>query len=268
MANEVLLSVRDVSKVYPGRRSFTALDKVSLELHRGETLGIVGESGSGKTTIAKIIAGIFEASSGEMTFDGHALGYRRPREVRKQIQYIYQEPVAALDPMMTVERILAEPLQLYYGLGRAQCREKVDELLEEVGLDPEETRAAHPRQLSGGQCQRVGIARALAGDPRIVVCDEPTSALDATVQTKVLDLMKRLKEKKGLSYVFITHNLGVVKEMSDRVIVMRQGEVVERGDVGEVFSRPREEYTKTLLASVPRLDIPRYDVSGNGAVTA
>ena len=253
-----ILTVDNVSKVYTGKHFFKALDGISFDLKESETLGVVGESGSGKTTIAKIIAGIFEASGGTITYLGEDLPFRRPREIRKQIQYIYQEPVAALDPAMTIEKILREPLKLYYNMTNSQCRDKITELLEEVGLDPAAVRTAHPRQLSGGQCQRIGIARALAGDPKIIICDEPTSALDATIQAQILELMLKLKEEKQFSYIFITHNLGVVKKMSDRMIVMRKGKIVEEGSVGEVFDHPQHDYTKTLLDSVPRVDIPYY----------
>ena len=256
--NKTILTVENISKTYTGKHTFKALDDVSFDLMESETLGVVGESGSGKTTIAKIIAGIFKASEGTMTYNGAPLEFKRPQEIRKQIQYIYQEPVAALDPAMTIEKILREPLKLYYGLSNAECRDKITELLEEVGLDPAQVRTSHPRQLSGGQCQRIGIARALAGDPRIIICDEPTSALDATIQAQILELMLKLKEEKKFSYIFITHNLGVVKKMSDRIIVMQKGKIVEQSDVNALFEDPQHEYTKTLLASVPKVDIPYY----------
>lgn len=248
-------------KVYPGKKSFTALDHVSFFLHQFQTLGIVGESGSGKTTIAKIVAGIIPATSGSLIYQGAPLGFERPREIRKEIQYIYQEPVAALDPKMTVLRILEEPLKLYGQTARSERQDRAAALLKEVGMEPDLLKR-HPSELSGGQCQRVGIARALAGSPRIIVCDEPTSALDATIQAQILDLMERLKAEKGFSYLFITHSLGVAKAVSDRILVMQQGHVAEEGPTDQIFDAPQSDYTKELLASVPKINLPYYKLKG------
>lgn len=257
-----LLHIMGLEKTYPGRDHFQALGGVSFTLNQGDTLAIVGESGSGKTTLAKIIAGIVPASAGRMFFEGQEFGFHRPRSLRKEIQYVYQEPVAALDPRMTIERILTEPLRLYGMSHKEAIRARILELLGDVDL-PADVLTRHPKELSGGQCQRIGIARALAGSPKILLCDEPTSALDATIQHQVLDLMSRLKKEKGFSYLFITHSLGVAKAVSNRILVMEKGRIVEEGSTEEVFSHPQAAYTQQLLASVPRIDIPYYPLSGD-----
>lgn len=255
-----LLEVEHLVKTYPGRAgaaAHRALDDVSFTLARGEALAVVGESGSGKTTIAKIVAGIIAASEGVVRFEGRPVDSRRSRAVRRSLRYVYQEPVAALDPQMTVRRILEEPLKLYGLYSRADAELRLKALLAsvELGADVLERRS---RELSGGQCQRVGIARALVGDPKILVCDEPTSALDATTQRQVLELLAGLKRERGLSYLFITHNLAVAGFIAERVLVMQAGRVMETGAIEDVFARPQAEYTRKLLGCVPKVDIPYF----------
>lgn len=257
-----LLQVSRLFKSFPSRRGgepIEVLRDVSFSLHAGESLGIVGESGSGKTTVAKIAAGIISATSGEIRFEGRTIDSKRLRADRRAIRYIYQEAVAALDPSMTIRRILEEPLKLYGLRSRTAPEAQLAELLGAVGLRPELLKR-HPRELSGGQCQRIGIARALAGDPKILICDEPTSALDAATQRQVLELLQELKERRGISYLFITHNLAVAKFMTDSVMVMRRGRIVESGRTADVFADPRDAYTKALLAAMPRVDIPFFPV--------
>ena len=256
-----LLKVTDLTKVYQGKKKeeFAALNQVSFELAETETLSIVGESGSGKTTIAKIIAGIIPATSGEMTYAGQPLTFARKNTLRKEIQYIFQESAAALDPRMKIQKIIEEPLRLHYDYSPKQREEIIVSLLNDVGLSSD-IRLRYPKELSGGQCQRIGIARALAGNPKILVCDEPTSALDSTIQIQILDLMMNLKKKKNFSYIFITHSLGVAKAISNRVLVMKKGEIVEQGDTAEIFRSPKHTYTRTLLSSVPRIELPYYEI--------
>ncbi|MER5520510.1 ABC transporter ATP-binding protein [Streptomyces sp. NPDC002763] len=232
-----------------GKRAFAAVDDVSLTVHRGETLGIVGESGSGKTTLGRMLVGLLEPTAGEVRYEGHArVG------VRPAVQMVFQDPVSSLNPRRSVGESIADPLRAR-GLGRDQgrIRGRVIELLERVGLE-----AAHyeryPHEFSGGQRQRVGIARALAADPRVIVCDEPVSALDVTTQAQVVALLGELQRELGLALVFVAHDLAVVRQVSDRVAVMRRGRIVETGPADEVYDHPQDPYTRQLLAAVPALD--------------
>ncbi|MFF5371664.1 dipeptide ABC transporter ATP-binding protein [Streptomyces sp. NPDC013187] len=231
-----------------GKRAFTAVDDVSLVLRRGETLGIVGESGSGKTTLGRMLVGLLEPTTGSLTFEG------RPHTgVNPAVQMVFQDPVSSLNPRRSVGESIADPLRARGERQEGRIRERVGELLERVGLE-----AAHydryPHEFSGGQRQRVGIARALAADPRVIVCDEPVSALDVTTQAHVVDLLAELQRELGLALVFVAHDLAVVRQVSDRVAVMRGGRIVEEGLVGEVYESPRDPYTRQLLAAVPALD--------------
>jgi peptide/nickel transport system ATP-binding protein len=238
-----------------GSRRFAAVDDVSLALRRGETLGVVGESGSGKTTLGRMLVGLLEPTAGEVRYEG---GVRTG--VGPAVQMVFQDPVSSLNPRRSVGESIADPLRAR-GLGRSQergrdersIRHRVRELLERVGLD-----GAHydryPHEFSGGQRQRVGIARALAADPRVIVCDEPVSALDVTTQTQVVALLGELQRELGLSLVFVAHDLAVVRQVSDRVAVMRRGRIVEYGPADEVYESPQDPYTKQLLAAVPALD--------------
>ncbi|MEU3887307.1 ABC transporter ATP-binding protein [Streptomyces sp. NPDC029041] len=231
-----------------GKRAFTAVDDVSLVLRRGETLGVVGESGSGKTTLGRMLVGLLEPTAGSLAFEG-----RTHSGVNPSVQMVFQDPVSSLNPRRSVGESIADPLRARGEREEGRIRERVGELLERVGLE-----AAHydryPHEFSGGQRQRVGIARALAADPRVIVCDEPVSALDVTTQAHVVGLLRELQRELGLALVFVAHDLAVVRQVSDRVAVMRRGRIVEEGPAGEVYESPRDPYTRQLLAAVPALD--------------
>ncbi|MFE7269542.1 dipeptide ABC transporter ATP-binding protein [Streptomyces sp. NPDC057623] len=231
-----------------GKRAFAAVDDVSLKIHRGETLGVVGESGSGKTTLGRMLVGLLEPTAGEVRDDGHArVG------VNPSVQMVFQDPVSSLNPRRSVGESIADPLRARGESDEGRIRGRVRELLERVGLE-----RAHfdryPHEFSGGQRQRVGIARALAADPRVIVCDEPVSALDVTTQAQVVALLGELQRELGLALVFVAHDLAVVRQVSDRVAVMRRGRIVEEGPADEVYDNPQDPYTRQLLAAVPSLD--------------
>ncbi|MCY3995622.1 MAG: ABC transporter ATP-binding protein [Rhodobacter sp.] len=246
-----LLSLRHVSKTFgSGPRAVRAVRDVSFDVSRGECLAVVGESGSGKTTLANMILGVFGQSSGEIRFDGRALPSRRTLEHRSAIQLVQQNPLSSLNPKRSVGASIRLGLDVF-GIGRRSDRWRlVENALEEVGL-PGDFRRRAPAALSGGQCQRVAIARALACQPRLVILDEPTSALDVLVQARVLRLLDGLRRTKGLSYVFITHDLSVVRNVADRVAVFRSGELVECAETGAIFENPRADYTRRLIGAVP-----------------
>ena len=246
-----VISLSDVHKRYGPVR---ALDGVSLELEPGRTLGLVGESGSGKTTAGRLILGLERPTSGELRFRGERYpgGGRGLRRVRRAVAMVFQDPYDSLDARFRVRDIVAEPLRAQ-GLWRAGGRARVEELLSAVGLEgvrPD----AFPQELSGGQRQRLGIARALATRPELVVCDEPTSALDVSVQAQILNLLLRLQAELGVGYLFITHDLDVVRRISDDVIVLYAGTVVERGPAAEVAHRSRHPYTQALVSAIPSAD--------------
>ncbi len=255
-----ILELQDVHTHFPlfnawGRRSgwLRAVDGVSFSVARGEILGIVGESGCGKTTIGKTIAGIHAAASGTIRFEEHDISRLSPRQgraFRKGLQYCYQDPGASLDPHWNIGRWLAEPLIIHTDLPRDQRRVRVKEVLAAVGL-PEGHLELYPHEISGGQQRRVGLARILMVQPSLVVLDEPTSGLDVSVQAIVLRLFLDLRERFGLTYLFISHDLAVVRLMSQRIAVMYLGRVVELGATEQVFTAPRHPYTQSLLAAVP-----------------
>ncbi|MFF8022570.1 dipeptide ABC transporter ATP-binding protein [Streptomyces sp. NPDC007896] len=242
---EVVLEASGLRREFGrGKKAFAAVDDVSLTIHRGETLGIVGESGSGKTTLGRMLVGLLEPTAGEIKPGGG---------VRPDVQMVFQDPVSSLNPRRSVGESIADPLRARGEHEEGRIRGRVRELLERVGLE-----AAHydryPHEFSGGQRQRVGIARALAADPRVIVCDEPVSALDVTTQAQVVALLAELQRELGLALVFVAHDLAVVRQVSDRVAVMRRGRIVEYGPADEVYESPRDPYTKQLLAAVPALD--------------
>ncbi|WP_308249978.1 ABC transporter ATP-binding protein [Sphaerisporangium fuscum] len=264
--SDVLLSARDVTKRFTargpyGRRTeFTAVDGVGFDVRLGETLAVVGESGSGKSTTARIVAKLMEPTSGALHFEGeditHATGAALAR-YRANVQVVFQDPFSSLNPRHTVERILMAPLD-YQGIApKGGRRAYTGELMERVGLNPDHAQR-YPRQFSGGQAQRIGIARALAVNPKLVICDEAVSALDVSVQAQVIELLRRLQRESGFSYIFIAHDLAVVKQIAQRVAVMSKGKIVEQGPCGEVFADPQDPYTRTLLAAIPRIN-PEWD---------
>jgi len=246
-----LLTLRDVSKTFDsGPDRVVALDGVSIDANEGGCLAVVGESGSGKTTLANLILGIFPRTSGSIAFDGRELPNRRRLEHRRAIQLVQQNPLSSLNPKRSAGSSVRLGLDIH-GIGRPRERwELVEAAFEEVGL-PAEFRKRAPSALSGGQRQRVAIARALACRPRLVVLDEPTSALDVLVQSRVLRLLNDLRRKKGLTYIFITHDLSVVRNVADRVAVFRSGRRIECSDAGRIFDNPEQDYTRQLIGAVP-----------------
>ncbi|MFI8400763.1 dipeptide ABC transporter ATP-binding protein [Streptomyces sp. NPDC085463] len=254
---EVLLEAIGLRREFGrGRRTVTAVDDVSLTVRAGETLGVVGESGSGKTTLGRMLVRLLDPTGGRLRYGGAEIGALSERELRpyrRELQMVFQDPVASLNPRRSVGESIADPLRTAGERDERRIRDRVRELLDRVGLDPDRYEA-YPHEFSGGQRQRVGIARALAAEPRIVVCDEPVSALDVTTQAQVTALLAELQAELGLGLVFIAHDLAVVRQVSDRVAVMRDGRIVEQGTVEEVYGTPRDPYTRQLLAAVPSLD--------------
>ena len=254
-----VLEARDLTKSFigPDRVRRTVVSRAGFELHEGETVGIVGESGSGKSTSARLVLGLETPDSGEVYFDGlpwSGISRKARRQVRREVAVVYQDPLSSFDPRWTVERIIADNVGPTYSTTAARVA-RVLELLDQVGLDQAVLRRK-PLTLSGGQRQRVAIARALAADPRVIVLDEAVSALDVSVQAQVLDLLSALQNRLGLSYLFISHDLGVIRHMSDRIVVMKEGRIVEQGDAEQLFTDPQHPYTQELLASMPRLPQP------------
>jgi oligopeptide/dipeptide ABC transporter ATP-binding protein len=256
-----LLEVEDLAKHYPLRRGrgggkVRAVDGLSFRLFRGETLALVGESGCGKSTVARLVLRLIDPTGGVIRFEGTditELAGAPLRRLRRRMQMVFQDPFASLNPRMTIGDILAEPL-IVHDIGDTMARRaRVNQLLGMVGLSPFHAQR-YPHEFSGGQRQRVGIARALAVEPSLVVCDEPVSALDVSIQAQVVNLMKDLQARLGLSYLFIAHDLAVVKHVADRIAVMYLGRIVELGSKETLFSNPRHPYTRTLLASIPRPD--------------
>ena len=259
---DALLQVRDLQKWFPVRKGFLvertvdhvkAVDGVSFDIAEGATLGLVGESGSGKSTTGYCILQLLKPTGGSVRFMGKELtelSRTELREIRREMQIVFQDPYSSLNPRMTVGNIVAEPL-VVHGIGTRRDRaSRVRDLLETVGFNPDFTNR-YPHEFSGGQRQRIGIARALALNPRLIVCDEPVSALDVSIQAQILNLLKDLQQDLGLSYLFVAHDLAVVRNMSDDIAVMNHGKLVETGPAAEVYAHPREDYTKALLAAVP-----------------
>ncbi|MCP2266704.1 ABC transporter ATP-binding protein [Promicromonospora thailandica] len=235
--------------------TFAAVDDVSFEIAAGDTLALVGESGSGKSTTARLAARLLDATSGTVELDGEdvtRLSGSALRRFRGDVQVVFQDPYSSLNPRHTVERIVTAPLLYQQRPVPGGARAFTQALMERVGLDPDHSQK-YPAQFSGGQAQRIGIARALAVGPRLIVCDEAVSALDVSVQAQVINLLRDLQREEGLTYLFIAHDLAVVRQIATRVAVMTQGRIVEEGDRDAVFGDPRHEYTRTLLAAVPRI---------------
>jgi ABC-type glutathione transport system ATPase component len=257
-----LLEVTDLVKHYPVKRGLLidrevdrvrAVDGVSFSVEQGETLGLVGESGSGKTTLSRTLLQLLPPTSGSVRFEGReiaGLSRREMRPLRPQMQMIFQDPYASLNPRKRVGQIVGEPLRLQGRASGAELRRDVHELLERVGLSPEHY-GRYPHEFSGGQRQRIGIARALALRPKLIVADEPVSALDVSIRAQILALLADLQGKFGLTYVFVAHDIGVVRHVSDRIAVMHEGKIVEQGPADQVCERPADPYTQELLAAVP-----------------
>lgn len=254
-----LLQVRDLSVIFPGRRGgvpLRAVERLSFDIAPGQTLGLVGQSGSGKTTAGRAILQLQKAHAGSVRLLGQELTSMRVGELRKMrrhMQFVLQNPYSSLHPRMTIGQILSEPLQVHRTVPASRVRERVEELLELVNLDPAMMRR-YPHEFSGGQRQRVVIARALAVNPDFVVCDEPVSALDVRTQAQIVTLLQSLQEKLGLSYLFIAHDLAIVREMAHRVAVMFRGRIVEMGSAAQVYDSPAHPYTRLLLDAVPLPD--------------
>ena len=259
---EPLLVVKNLKKYFPIRSGVLidrtvdyvrAVDDVSFEVRAGETLGLVGESGSGKTTTGYCVLQLLKPTSGSVVFDGQDLttmNKKGLRHVRRDLQVVFQDPYASLNPRMTVGDIVSEPLLVHDIGDRRSRRRSAEQLLEVVGFNPDFINR-YPHEFSGGQRQRIGIARALALNPSLIVCDEPVSALDVSIQAQILNLLKDLQREFGLAYLFIAHDLAVVRTMSDRIAVMNKGKIVEIGPAEEVYTNPQDPYSQALLAAVP-----------------
>jgi ABC-type oligopeptide transport system ATPase subunit len=259
-----LLEVRDLRVWFPVFGGFLrrkvdevkAVDGVSFSVESGQTVGLVGESGSGKTTVGRALLKLLKTTGGEVMFNGRSIlpmSERQFRPLRREMQMIFQDPYGSLNPRMTCGEIIGEALEIHFReLSSADRRESVAALLKQVGLRPEMA-ARYPHEFSGGQRQRIGIARALAVKPRFIVCDEPVSALDVSVQGQIINLLNDLQDELGLSYLFIAHDLAVVEHISDYVLVMHRGKIVEAASAESIYENPQHDYTKTLLAAVPQL---------------
>jgi oligopeptide transport system ATP-binding protein len=257
-----LLEVKDLVKRFPIRSGLlfertvgeiAAVNEISFEIEEGQTLGLVGESGSGKSTAGYCILQLLKPTSGSVRFEGTELtelGREELRKMRREMQIVFQDPYSSLDPRMTVGDIVGEPL-IVHGIGTRKDRSiRIRELLDVVGFNPGFTNR-YPHEFSGGQRQRIGIARALALSPKLIVCDEPVSALDVSIQAQILNLLKDLQRDFGLTYLFIAHDLAVVRSMSDQIAVMNKGQLVEIGPAEQVYTNPQDDYTKALLSAVP-----------------
>lgn len=259
--DDVILRVEDLAVHFPvgggwlggGRRLLRAVDGVDLELKRGECLGLVGESGCGKSTVALSILGLQVPTRGRIVLDGQAVTGRPSgdrKALARTVQIVFQDPYASLNPRQTVRRTLEDPLRLHGVTAKSEIDARVEAMLRHVGLRPEQA-GRYPHEFSGGQRQRIGIARALILNPKIVICDEPVSALDVSIRAQIINLLLELKDTLGLSYIMISHDLGVVEHMSDRVAVMYLGRIVETGGWREIFERPAHPYTRTLISAIP-----------------
>ena len=276
MSQKAILTVTNLKVHFPIREKnqyfwekshqLKAVDGVSLTLYEGETLGVVGESGCGKSTLARAIIGLAPVTEGQVTWLGQDLteaSKKEMRDIRKDIQMIFQDPLASLNPRMTVGDIIAEPLKAHFkNLTKAEVTARVETMMARVGLLPNVINR-YPHEFSGGQCQRIGIARALILEPKVIICDEPVSALDVSIQAQVINLLKSLQKEMGLSLIFIAHDLAVVKHISDRVLVMYLGNVVELGTKSAVYNETKHPYTKALMQAVP---IPDPDIEKDKAV--
>lgn len=253
--NEILLDVRNLKKYFTvARGTLHAVDDVSFTLEKGKTLGVVGESGCGKSTLGRVIIGLLDATDGEVYFNGEntvGIKGKSKDELRKQMQIVFQDPFSSLNPRMSVSEIIGEPLKIYKACAnKHEYKERVAELMNTVGLAPR-LADSYPHELDGGRRQRIGIARALALEPQFIVCDEPVSALDVSIQAQILNLMQDLQQQRNLTYMFITHDLSVVKHISNDILVMYLGQMVEICDAKELFKHRLHPYTKVLMSAIP-----------------
>ncbi|RNI18055.1 ABC transporter ATP-binding protein [Flexivirga caeni] len=265
---EILLTVTDVAKYFPVKEysglfpktlQTRAVDGVSFDLAKGETLGLVGESGCGKTTTGRLITRLIEPSAGSIEFGGRDIAHMKEKDLRpmrRDIQMIFQDPYGSLNPRFTVLKIIGAALEIHDMVPKSQVKPRVQELLELVGLNPEHVNR-YPNEFSGGQRQRIGIARALAVEPKVVVADEPVSALDVSIQAQVMNLMSKLRRELGIAFVFIAHDLGIVRHFCDRIAVMYLGKVMEIGDREDIYEKPQHPYTQALLSAAPDLNVVR-----------
>ncbi|MDD7173530.1 MAG: ATP-binding cassette domain-containing protein [Clostridiales bacterium] len=253
-----LIEVKNLQKYFKSAGGQVhAVDGVSFTIEKGETLGLVGESGCGKSTLGRTLIHLNEPTGGEMFYDGRdvtRLNTRQLTEFRKDVQMIFQDPFSSLDPRQTIQDIIEEPMRLATRMSKSELKEKTIELMDTVGIE-KRLRQSYPHELDGGRRQRVGIARALALDPKFIVCDEPVSALDVSIQAQILNLLMDLQETRGLTYLFITHDMSVVKHISNHICVMYLGQMVEKSEKEELFDKPLHPYTKALLSAIPTTDI-------------
>ncbi|AJG99410.1 ABC transporter ATP-binding protein [Clostridium beijerinckii] len=260
--NDILIEVKDLKKYFPVKNGITknnfikAVDGVSFYIRRGETFGLVGESGCGKSTLGRTITRLYDVTSGDIFFEENNIAKLRKKQMKqyyKKIQTIFQDPYSSLNPYMNVKELIEEPLTLHTGLNKLERKEKIENLLEMVGLKKDDM-DKFPHEFSGGQCQRIGIARAISTNPDFVLCDEPISALDVSIQAQVVNMLEDLQKEMGLTYLFVAHDLSMVKHISDRTGVMYLGSIVEVGKSDDLYKNPLHPYTKGLLSSIPIAD--------------
>ena len=258
MEKQVLFEVKDLCKYFPAshKRSVKAVDRVTLNIYKGETLSLVGESGCGKTTLGRTILGVYPKTSGEILYQGQdreKASAQQKKQFQKDNQMIFQDPYSCLDPRMSIGSIIEEGMKVHFSMSSSQRQKRCQELLERVGL-PREMVSRFPHELSGGQRQRIGIARALATEPEFLVCDEPIAALDSSIQAQVINLLMDLQKELGLTYLFISHDLSMVRHISDRICIMYLGSVVELADAQQIDENPIHPYTRALFSAVPQID--------------
>lgn len=258
MEKQVLFEVKDLCQYFPAshKRSVKAVDRVTLNIYKGETLSLVGESGCGKTTLGRTILGVYPKTSGEILYQGQyreKASAQQKKQFQKDNQMIFQDPYSCLDPRMSIGSIIEEGMKVHFSMSSSQRQKRCQELLERVGL-PREMVSRFPHELSGGQRQRIGIARALATEPKFIVCDEPIAALDSSIQAQVINLLMDLQKELGLTYLFISHDLSMVRHISDRICIMYLGSVVELADAQQIDENPVHPYTRALFSAVPQID--------------
>ena len=253
-----LIEVKNLKKYFPTPKGLLhAVDDVSFKLYEGKTMGVVGESGCGKSTLGRTIIHLLESTDGQILFEGKDItnvNKKELRALREQMQIIFQDPYSSLNPRMTVEQVIREPLEICKRYSKKEIAQKTEELMDMVGID-RRLRLAYPHELDGGRRQRVGIGRALAYDPKFIVCDEPVSALDVSIQAQVLNLLQDLQQQTGIAYMFVTHDLSVVRHISDDICVMYLGQLVETAPAKQLFQAPLHPYTKALLSAIPSTDL-------------